>query len=60
MADGDVLLNRNFEGDAEAGTRVELFAVERSSSRGKYYDWFQYYAPEEEEQIPTLPAFATR
>jgi hypothetical protein len=51
MADGDVVLNRNFEVDAEAGTRVELFAVESSSSPGGYYYRFQYYAPEEGEQI---------
>jgi len=51
MADGDVVLNRNFEVDAEAGTRVELFAVERSLSPDGYDSSFQYYAPEEGEQI---------
>jgi hypothetical protein len=51
MADGDVVLNRSFEADAEAGTRVELFAVESSSSPDGYYYRFQYYAPVEGEQI---------
>jgi len=51
MADGNVVLNRNFEVDAEEGTRVELFAVENSSCPGGYYYRFQYYTPEEGEQI---------
>ena len=41
MADGDVVFERNFEVDAEAGTRVELFAVEDSSYPGGYYYRFQ-------------------
>lgn len=51
MADGDVVLDRNFEVDATEGTRVELFAVEDSSYPGGYYYRFQYYAPEDGEQI---------
>ena len=51
MADGDVVLDRNFEVNAEEGTRVELFAVESSSSPGGYYYRFQYYAPKEGVQI---------
>lgn len=51
MADGDVVLDRNFEVDAAEGTRVELFAVEISSYPGGYYYRFQYYAPEEGEKI---------
>lgn len=51
MAAGDVVLNRNVEVDAEAGTRVELFAVESSSSPGGYHYRFQYDAPEKGEQI---------
>ncbi|QCC57307.1 DUF6516 family protein (plasmid) [Natrinema thermotolerans] len=51
MADGDVVLDRNFEVDAQEGTRAELFAVEDSSYPGGYYYRFQYYAPEEGEQI---------
>ncbi|MFC6992416.1 DUF6516 family protein [Haladaptatus sp. GCM10025707] len=51
MADGDVVLDRNFEFDAEAGTRVELFAVESSSYPGGFYYRFQYYNPEETEQL---------
>jgi hypothetical protein len=51
MADGDVVLNRNFEVDSEAGTRVELFAVEDSTKPGGYHYRFQYYAPAEGEEI---------
>jgi hypothetical protein len=51
MADGDVVLNRNFEVDADEGTRVELFAVESSSSPGGYHYRFQYDVPEESETI---------
>ncbi|GAB7020474.1 toxin-antitoxin system TumE family protein [Halostagnicola bangensis] len=51
MADGDVVLDRNFEVDAGEGTRVRLFAVENSSEPGGYYYRFQYYAPDEGEQI---------
>ena len=51
MADGDVVLDRNFEIDAQEGTHVELFAVENSSYPGGYYYRFQYYNPEEDEQI---------
>ncbi|NGM71365.1 hypothetical protein G6M89_20595 [Natronolimnobius sp. AArcel1] len=51
MADGDVVLNRNFEIDAQEGTRAELFAVEDSSYPGGYYYRFQYYAPEDGQQI---------
>ena len=51
MADGDVVLNRNFEVDAEEGTRVELFAVESSTSPGGYHYRFQYYSPHDGEQI---------
>lgn len=51
MADGDVVLNRNFELDGETGRRVELFAVEDSSSPGGYHYRFQYYDPGEGEQI---------
>lgn len=51
MADGDVVLDRNFEVDAEEGTRVELFAVERSDRPGGYHYRFQYYASEEGEEL---------
>lgn len=51
MADGDVVLDRNFEIDADEGTRVELFAVESSASPGGYHYRFQYYAAEEGETI---------
>lgn len=51
MADGDVVLDRNFEIDATAGTRVELFAVEDSSYPGGFFYRFQYYDPEEGETI---------
>lgn len=51
MADGDVVLDRNFEYDSDAGTRIELFAVESSSYPGGYYYRFQYYNPDENEQI---------
>lgn len=51
MADGDVVLDRNFELDAGTGTRVEVFAVEDSSSPGGYHYRFQYYDPAESEQI---------
>ena len=51
MADGDVVLDRNFEVDAEEGTRVQLFAVENSRKPGGYHYRFQYYAPDEGEQI---------
>jgi len=51
MADGDVVLDRDFEVDADEGTRVRLFAVESSSYPGGYHYRFQYYAPEESEQI---------
>lgn len=51
MADGDVVLDRNVEIDAQEGTRVELFAVENSSYPGGYYYRFQYYASEEGEQF---------
>ena len=51
MADGDVELNRNFEFDSREETRIELFAVEDSSYPGGYYYRFQYYDPEEGEEI---------
>lgn len=51
MADGDVVLDRNVEVDAEDGTRVHLFAVEDASYPGGYYYRFQYYAPDEGEEI---------
>ena len=51
MADGDVVLDRNVEVDAEDGTRVQLFAVEDASYPGGYYYRFQYYAPGEGEEI---------
>lgn len=49
MADGDVVLDRNFEVDAR--TRVELFAVEDSSYPGGFYYRFQFYDPAEGETI---------
>lgn len=51
MADGDVVLDRNIEIDAEEGTRVQLFAVEDASKPGGYHYRFQYYVPEDGEQI---------
>ena len=51
MADGDVVLDRNIEVDAEEGTRVQLFAVEDTAYPGGYYHRFQYYAPDEGEEI---------
>jgi hypothetical protein len=51
MAEGDVLLDRNFEVDAAEGTRVELFAVESESAPGGVHYRFQYYHPERGEQI---------
>lgn len=51
MADGDVVLDRNVEIDAEDGTRVQLFAVEDSSAPGGYSYRCQYYAPGEREEI---------
>ncbi len=51
MVDGDVVLDRNFEIDADEGTRVELFAVEDSTYPGGYYYRFQYYLPDEGEAI---------
>jgi hypothetical protein len=51
MADGDVVLDRNFEIDAEDGARVELFAVENSTAPGGYHYRFQYYAPGESKTI---------
>ena len=51
MADGDVVLDRNIEIDAEAGTRVELFAVEDTTSPGGYHYRFQYYDPADGTEI---------
>jgi hypothetical protein len=51
MADGDVVLDRDLQVDAEEGTRVRLFAVESSTEPGGYHYRFQYYAPKEDEQI---------
>lgn len=51
MADGDVVLDRDFEIDAERGTRVQLFAVEDASYPGGYYYRFQYNLPAEHEEI---------
>lgn len=51
MADGDVVLDRNFEVDPADGTRVELFAVEDSSYPGGFFYRFQYYDPDEGETI---------
>jgi len=51
MADGTVVIDRNFEFDAAAGTRVELFAVESSTAPGGYAYRFQYYDPDGEEAI---------
>ena len=51
MADGEVVLDRNFEIDAGKETRVELFAVENDTEPGGYYYRFQYYTPEEGDEI---------
>jgi len=51
MADGDVVLDRNFEFDAEEGTRIELFAVEDATEPGGYHYRFQYYAPTGGEEL---------
>ena len=51
MADGNVVLDRNFEINAEEGTRVQLFAVEDRSKPGGYHYRFQYYNPAEEEEM---------
>lgn len=51
MADGDVVLDQNFEIDAEEGTRIQLFAVEDSTEPGGYHYRFQYYEPGEGEEI---------
>ena len=51
MADGDVVLDRHFEVDAEEGTEVKLFAVEDSSKPGGFHYRFQYYTPEDGEEI---------
>lgn len=51
MADGDVVLDRSFTVDDEARTRVELFAVESSTSPGGYYYRFQYSDLEEGETL---------
>lgn len=51
MADGDVVIERNFEFDAVVGRRVELFAAEDSTAPGGYAYRFQYYDPDNEEAI---------
>lgn len=51
MADGRVVLDRNFEVDPQEGTRVQLFAVEDSAYPGGYYYRFQYYSPGTGEEI---------
>ncbi|MFC7042546.1 toxin-antitoxin system TumE family protein [Halonotius sp. GCM10025705] len=51
MADGDVVIERNFEVDTVAGTRVELFAVEDSTAPGGYAYRFQYDDPDDETAI---------
>lgn len=51
MADGDVVIERNFEFNAAAGTRVELFAVEDSTAPGGYAYRFQFYHPGDADTI---------
>jgi hypothetical protein len=41
-------------GQAASGRYREVLVT------GRVYDRCQYYTPEEEAQIPTVPAFATR
>lgn len=50
MADGDVVLNRDFKVDTKGGTRIEL-VVESSSYPSGYYHRFLYYAPKDGKQI---------
>jgi hypothetical protein len=51
MVDGAVVIERNFEFDGDAGTRVELFAVEDSTAPDGYAYRFQYYNPGDNEAI---------
>lgn len=51
MGDGEVIINRAKPVDEDAGTWIELFAVENSSSPGGVHYRFQYYDAEAGEAI---------
>lgn len=51
MADGDVVLDRRFGVDPVAETEVVLSAIESSSHPGGYSYGFQYFHPEENDEI---------
>jgi hypothetical protein len=51
MADGDVVLDRRFDIDPRSGTEVVLWAIESSSHPGGYSYGFQYFQPEENDEI---------
>jgi YHS domain-containing protein len=51
MADGDVVLNERFDIDPIDGTEVVLSAAESSSHPGGYSYGFQYFQPEENDEI---------
>jgi hypothetical protein len=51
MADGDVVPDRRFDVDPIEGTEVILPAIESSAHPGGYSDGFQYFQPEENDEI---------
>lgn len=51
MADGDVVLDRRFDVDPIEGTEVVLLAIESSAHPGGYSYGFQYFQPEENDEI---------
>lgn len=51
MADGDVVLDRRFDVDPIEGTEVVLLAIESSAHPGGYSYGFQYFQPEEHDEI---------
>lgn len=51
MADGDVLLDVEFEADEPPGSRVKMFACEDSTRPGGYKYRFQHYHPERDETL---------
>lgn len=51
MADGDVVIQERFDIDPVDGTEVVLSATESSSHPGGYSYGFQYFHPEDNDEI---------
>lgn len=51
MADGDAVIIERFDVDPRDGTEIVLSAIESSSHPGEYSYGFQYFHPEESDEI---------